>query len=54
MSSRESFRLGEANAVDLYRVRQSYLDAQRAQAMAQVDVGAAESRLNQDRGYAPD
>jgi cobalt-zinc-cadmium efflux system outer membrane protein len=52
--ARKSFRLGEANAVDLYRVRQSYLDAQRAQAMAQVDLGAAESRLNQARGYAPE
>jgi hypothetical protein len=35
-------------------VRQSYLDAQRAQAMAQVELGAAESRLNQARGYAPE
>ena len=52
--ARKSFRLGEANAVDLYRVRQSYLDAQRGQAMGQVDLGAAESRLNQARGYAPD
>ncbi len=52
--ARKSFRLGEASAVDLYRVRQSYLDAQRAQAMAQVELGAAESRVNQARGYAPD
>jgi cobalt-zinc-cadmium efflux system outer membrane protein len=52
--ARKSFRLGEASAVDLYRVRQSYLDAQRAQALAEVDVGMAESRLNQARGYAPE
>lgn len=52
--ARKSFRLGEASAVDLYRVRQSYLDAQRAQALAQVELGAAESRVNQARGYAPE
>jgi outer membrane protein, heavy metal efflux system len=51
---RKSFRLGEASAVDLYRVRQSYLDAQRAQALALVDLGVAQSRLNQAQGYAPE
>jgi outer membrane protein, heavy metal efflux system len=51
---RKSFRLGESNAVDLYRVRQSYLDAQRAQATGLVDLRVAQSRLNQAQGYAPD
>ncbi|QGM46346.1 TolC family protein [Methylocystis heyeri] len=51
---RKSFQLGEANAVDLYRVRQSYLDAQRAQATGLVDLRVAQSRLNQAQGYAPD
>jgi len=52
--ARKSFRLGEASAVDLYRVRQSYLDAQRANVLATVDLGVAQSRLNQALGYAPE
>jgi outer membrane protein, heavy metal efflux system len=51
---RKSFRLGEVSAVDLYRVRQSYLDAQRAQVLASIDLGVAQSRLNQALGYAPE
>lgn len=51
--SRKSFALGEISAFDLYRVRQLQLDAQRAQANASVNVGAAVSRVNQAQGYAP-
>ena len=51
--ARKAFRLGEVNAVDLYRVRQSQLDAQRTRASASIDLGVALSRLNQARGYAP-
>lgn len=51
--SRKSFALGEIGALDFYRVRQLQLDAQRAQAAASVNVGAAVSRLNQAQGYAP-
>ena len=51
--ARKAFRLGEIGAVDLYRVRQSQLDAQRAHAGATVDLGVAQSRLNQALGYAP-
>jgi outer membrane protein TolC len=51
--ARKAFQLGEVNAVDLYRVRQSQLDAQRGQASAATDLGVAQSRLNQARGYAP-
>ena len=52
--ARKSFKLGEATAVDLYRVRQSYLDAQRANILASIDIGIAPSRLNQALGYAPE
>jgi outer membrane protein TolC len=52
--ARKAFQLGEVSAVDLYRVRQSQLDAQRAQASAAIDVGVAQSRLNQALGYAPE
>jgi len=51
--ARKAFQLGEVNAVDLYRVRQSQLDAQRAQASTAIEVGVAQSRLNQALGYAP-
>lgn len=51
--SRKSFALGEIGALDFYRVRQLQLDAQRSQAAASVNVGAAVSRLNQAQGYAP-
>lgn len=51
--SRKSFALGEISAMDLYRVRQLQLDAQRAQASASVNAGAAVSRVNQAQGYAP-
>jgi outer membrane protein TolC len=51
--ARKAFSLGEFNAVDLYRVRQSQLDAQRTRASASIDLGVALSRLNQARGYAP-
>jgi cobalt-zinc-cadmium efflux system outer membrane protein len=51
--ARKAFRLGEGGAVDLYRVRQSQLDAQRAHAAATIDLGVAQSRLNQALGYAP-
>ncbi|MBY6242396.1 TolC family protein [Methylosinus sp. Sm6] len=51
--ARKAFRLGEINAFDLYRVRQLQLDAQRARADAAVDLGVAQSRLNQAWGYAP-
>jgi outer membrane protein TolC len=51
--SRKSFALGEIGAFDLYRVRQLQLDAQRTQAAASVDAGAAVSRFNQAIGYAP-
>lgn len=49
----KSMRLGEINAVDLFRVRQIRLDAQRSRAAAQVEAGLAFSRLNQARGVAP-
>ena len=49
----KSIRLGEISAVDLFRVRQLRLDAQRSYAAAQVEAGLALSRLNQARGYAP-
>lgn len=52
--ARRSFRLGEINAFDLYRVRQMQLEAQRARAAASIDVGVAQSRLNQAWGYAPE
>ena len=52
--ARKSFRLGEINAFDLYRVRQLQLDAQRARAAAAIDLGVALSRLNQAWGYAPE
>jgi outer membrane protein TolC len=51
--ARKAFRLGEFNAVDLYRVRQSQLDAQRVQAGAAISLGVATSRLNQALGFAP-
>lgn len=51
--SRKAFKLGELSAFDLYRVRQLQLDAQRMQANAAINVGAAISRLNQAQGYAP-
>ncbi len=51
--SRKSFALGEIGALDFYRVRQLQLEAQRSQAAASVNVGAAVSRLNQAQGYAP-
>lgn len=51
--SRKAFSLGEVSAVDLYRVRQSQLDAQRMHAGAVIGAGVATSRLNQALGYAP-
>jgi outer membrane protein TolC len=51
--AREAFRLGENSAADLYRVRQLQLDAQRTRAAASIDLGVAQSRLNQAYGYAP-
>ena len=51
--SLKAFKLGELSAFDLYRVRQLQLDAQRMQAGAAINVGAAISRLNQAQGYAP-
>jgi cobalt-zinc-cadmium efflux system outer membrane protein len=51
--TRKAFQLGEVSAVDLYRVRQSQLEAQRAHASAAVDLGAAQSRVNQALGSAP-
>jgi cobalt-zinc-cadmium efflux system outer membrane protein len=51
--ARKAFQLGEVSAVDLYRVQQILLDAQRMRASAGIDVGIAESRLNQALGYAP-
>ncbi|ATQ70441.1 MULTISPECIES: TolC family protein [Methylosinus] len=51
--SRKSFSLGEISALDLYRLRQIQLDAQRMHASAMVNAGAAVSRLNQAMGYAP-
>ena len=49
----KSIRLGEISAVDLFRVRQLRLDAQRSHAAAQVESVFAVSRLNQARGFAP-
>ena len=49
----KSIRLGEISAVDLFRVRQIRLEAQRSHVAAQVEAGLAVSRLNQARGYAP-
>ena len=46
--------LGEISAVDLYRIRQLQLEAQRSQAAASVNLGVAQSRLNQAQGYAPE
>jgi outer membrane protein, heavy metal efflux system len=51
--ARKAFRLGESTAADLYRVRQLQLDAQRTRAAASIDLGVAQSRLNQAYGYAP-
>ncbi len=51
--ARKAFKLGEIGSFDLYRVRQLLLDAQRVQASAAIDVGVAQSRLNQALGYAP-
>ena len=51
--SRKAFKLGELSAFDLYRVRQIQLDAQRTEANAEINVGAAISRINQAYGYAP-
>ena len=51
--ARKSIRLGEISAVDLFRVRQIRLEAQRSYAAAQVESGHALSRLNQARGVAP-
>ena len=51
--ARKAFRLGENTAADLYRVRQLQLDAQRTRAAASIDLGVAQSRLNQAYGYAP-
>jgi outer membrane protein TolC len=51
--SLKAFKLGELSAFDLYRVRQLQLDAQRMQASAAINVGAAISRLNQAQGCAP-
>ena len=51
--SLNAFKLGELSAFDLYRVRQLQLDAQRMQASAAINVGAAISRLNQAQGCAP-
>jgi outer membrane protein, heavy metal efflux system len=51
--ARKAFRLGENSAADLYRVRQLQLDAQRTRAAASIDLGVAQSRLNQAYGYAP-
>lgn len=51
--ARKSFALGEFSAFDLYRVRQSHLEAQRMQAAAAINVGVAISRVNQSLGYAP-
>lgn len=51
--ARKSIRLGEISAVDLFRVRQLRLDAQRSYVAAQVESGLALSRLNQARGLAP-
>lgn len=51
--SLKAFKLGELSAFDLYRVRQLQLDAQRMQASAAINVGAAISRFNQAQGCAP-
>jgi outer membrane protein TolC len=51
--ARKAFRLGESTAADLYRVRQLQLEAQRTRAAASIDLGVAQSRLNQAYGYAP-
>ncbi|MGD9545023.1 MAG: TolC family protein [Methylocystis sp.] len=51
--ARKAFKLGELGALDLYRVRQIQLEAQRVEANAQVNVGVAISRLNQAYGNAP-
>ncbi len=51
--SRKAFSLGEISAFELYRVRQSQLDALHARASLAIDAGVALSRLNQARGYAP-
>jgi outer membrane protein, heavy metal efflux system len=51
--ARKAFRLGENTAADLYRVRQLQLDAQRTRAAALIDLGVAQSRLNQAYAYAP-
>ena len=51
--ARKAFQLGENSAADLYRVRQLQLDAQRTRAASSIDLGVAQSRLNQAYGYAP-
>jgi len=51
--ARKAFQLGENSAVDLYRIHQQQLDAQRARVAASIDLGIAQSRLNQAYGYAP-
>jgi len=52
--TRKAFQLGEVNAVDLYRVRQSLLDARRAHSSATIDLGVAQSRVNQALGCVPE
>lgn len=51
--SRRAFRLGETGVSDLFRAKQSLLEAQKAQAASAVEIGVAQSRLNHARGYAP-
>ena len=51
--ARKAFRLGETGVSDLYRAKQALLEAQKMRANASIDLGVAQSRLNQARGYAP-
>ncbi len=51
--SRKAFRFGETGVSDLFRAKQSLLEAQKAHAASVVEIGVAQSRLNHARGYAP-
>lgn len=48
-----AYQLGEISLIDLYRVRQGQLEAARARAIAEVELGLQQSRREQARGRMP-
>jgi cobalt-zinc-cadmium efflux system outer membrane protein len=48
-----AYQLGEISLFDLYRIRQIQLEAARARAVSGVELGLAQSRLQQARGQVP-